>query len=262
MIERVIDVKMPSKRPWSSAWSCKAATFAVALIVLVRIGESAPAKTEAPASTARPAPPEPPLVLVLGRETLTLAPSDRVYSADLRGELPEDWRVESGTWTTSSKGIVGMSETEGAAALWCTQSFPFDVVVRAFGEIVAPARNDLNVYFSGTGRLADEAGAKPRDHACYIAGLHGWWTSRHGLERHPSSWSATMPAGRLGQRGMREIVAGRRGGTIFLFLDGEEIMTVTDPSPIDSKKHDRIGLATWHSTVRFRNVEVYRTPAP
>lgn len=190
-----------------------------------------------------------PRSLVLGRQRVTLSADSLLYACNFDGStLPDEWQVESGRWELDGTGLVGSTEQQGAAAIWCTESFPGDVLVLALGEVLPPHSNDLNLYFAGTGSL---------DGACYIVGLHGWWTGRHGLERHPGGWSATLPAHNWTPGQLLRIEAGRLGASTFLLLDGEELLTNTEAEPI-AADHDRIGLATWASSVRYRRVEVHR----
>lgn len=221
----------------------------------------------------------------LGRESFTLGPDSLLYAVDFTGTTspdaepaarpddgpdaasaprpdegpadwtagwPAEWQVESGTWDAGSDGLVGVSAEAGASAVWCTRSFPGDIAVRVWGAAVPPHANDLNVYFAGKGSLSEP---------CLIAGSFGWWTSRHGLERHPGgtpeTWAATRAAGPMEPGRTYELITGRKGRAVFLFVDGEEVMTVNDPEPLP-EHHDRIGLATWDATVRFTRVEVHR----
>jgi hypothetical protein len=197
----------------------------------------------------------------LGRESFTLGPDTLLYAVDFDGptspdaepaDWPADWRVESGTWDAGPEGLVGVSAEAGASAVWCTRSFPGDIAVRVWGAALPPSANDLNVYFAGKGSLSEP---------CLIAGTFGWWTSRHGLERHPGgtpqTWAATRAAGPMEPGRSYEVVTGRKGRRVFLFVDGEEVITVNDPEPLPDH-HDRIGLATWDATVRFTRVEVHR----
>lgn len=201
--------------------------------------------------------------LSLGRESFVLGPQSLLYAVDFDGGSlpgdwppddwpPDDWEVESGTWEFGPDGLLGVSAEAGASAIWCTRSFPGDIAVRVWGAAVPPHANDLNVYFAGKGSLSEP---------CLIAGTFGWWTSRHGLERHPggtpASWAATRAAGPMEPGRTYELITGRKGRRVFLFVDGEEVVTVNDAEPLPDH-HDRIGLATWDASVRFTRVEVHR----
>ncbi|RKY18007.1 MAG: hypothetical protein DRQ55_14420 [Planctomycetota bacterium] len=196
----------------------------------------------------RPMPQQGPTVFQLGLQQVRLDGQSLIYASDfIRERAFDDWEVESGSWEPGPHGVVGTSEHQGPAALWCTRPFPGDVIVRVWAQAVPPHKSDLNVYLFGTGTL---------DEPCLIAGTFGWWTSRHGLERHPNGPAATVRAGPMDPGHIYEIIVGRAGQRSFLLIDGQEVLTVVEGDPLP-RSHDRIGLATWDASVRFHRVEVH-----
>ncbi|MGQ0615355.1 MAG: hypothetical protein ACT4PV_16615 [Planctomycetaceae bacterium] len=187
--------------------------------------------------------------------SVTLTEADVCYrTAFAPGTLQRDFRPESGHWEQVEAGLTGRIETERAAACWHAERFPGNVVLRFTASTVAPHARDIICYWSAAGTIYGEG---PRD--CYIAGLGGWWGEKHGLERYPEGgWIALGPGSRLvpGQRHL--VMAGRIEGWQFLFLDGRLIVEALDPAPLDPFRFDRVGLATWASSVLFHDLTIYR----
>ncbi len=201
------------------------------------------------------APEDPPsLRLALASGPIRLDRATLLYDADLRSaEVPTGWDVETGSWSGSPAGLVGSIDRESAAVIWCRRPFPGDLAVRYWVQAVPPHGNDANAFFRAAGRIYGAG-----DTAAWIAGIAGWHVFDDGLERNPSGPSWRVAGTPLGEGEIHEIVAGSKGAHLFLWKDGRLLLERDDPSPLDPYSHDRVGLGTWNSTIRFLRVCVYR----
>lgn len=183
---------------------------------------------------------------------VTLRPEDLLYATDFAdGTLQRDFAPETGTWRHVDGGLEGTITGDRAAACWHREHFAGDIALRFSASTVAPHTRDINCYWSAAGSIY---GPPPND--CYVSGLGGWWSGKHGIERYPEgNWRALTGADALvpGQR--YAVTVGRIGGWQFLFLDDALVVEAFDPDPLSG---DRIGLATWDSAVVFHSLEVFQ----
>lgn len=186
--------------------------------------------------------------------TLRLDAERLVLDVDLRGDtLPAGWTVETGTWTPSAEGLVGAIDGSRAAAIWCGDRFPHDVAL-TFDAVVEPGHDrDANAFFNGAGTIygAGEQG-------CWIVGIAGWSVHDDGLEKHPAGPAERVPAAPLSPGRPVSVTAGIQAGRVFLLRDGVPRLELDDPAPLDPVTHDRVGLGTWDSAVRFTRLRVWR----
>jgi len=165
--------------------------------------------------------------------------------------VPPGWSVETGAWSTHNGLLCGKIAEEGPAVLWHTEDVEGDHMIVFTACTIPPHSNDINCYWEGSGRLTGD------DSACTIAGFGGWWDGLTGIERfpegavHASARLAPLVAGRT-----YELVAGRRGSTDFLFVDGRLAMQIDDPAA-PRRGRSRVALATWNSHVHFSSVSVH-----
>jgi len=187
-------------------------------------------------------------------ERLVLTTDALVVDVDLRSTtLPPGWRVETGTWTPTEDGLVGAIDGRRAAAIWCDVSFPYDVAIRFEAEVLDGHDNDANAFFRAAGSIYG-----PGEVEAWIVGIAGWYQHDDGLEKHPSGPAERVAGTPLQPGSSVDVVAGAREGRVFLFKDGERRVELADPEPLAAATHDRVGLGTWDSTIRFTRLRVYR----
>ena len=177
-----------------------------------------------------------------------------LYDVVLRREsLPEGWHAETGNWGPTPEGLVGSIATERAAVIWCGRPFPSDVAVRFVAEAMPPHQNDANAFFRAAGSVYG-----PGETSAWIAGIAGWHVFDDGLEKHPAGPSWRVRGRPLAAGRPVEVIAGVRDETVFLWKDGRLLLERRDPAPLNAAAHDRVGLGTWNSEVRFLRLSVYR----
>ncbi|MEM7245558.1 MAG: hypothetical protein AAF533_09455 [Acidobacteriota bacterium] len=195
-----------------------------------------------------------PLRLDLPSGPLTLDESALVLDLDLcRDTLPDGCEVEVPSWEPTTDGLVGRIDEASAAVLWLPGSYPFDHVVRMSAGGVAPHCRDANVFFRARGTIYGEG-----DQTAWIAGTAGWDVHDDGVEKHPAGPTFREPSQPLPTDDTTEVACGYRDGRAFFWREGGPCLEHADPDPLDAATHDRIGLGTWDSRVRFTRVRIYR----
>lgn len=184
-----------------------------------------------------------------------LRPDRLLYHGLTQGEnIGETWDPESGMWQEEETGVVGEIREEKAAVLWSRKSFPGDIAVAYRGRAVGGRGLDINCYLNGNGRIYSGSNAQ-----CYIAVVGGWWSGKCGLEKFPEdTLTATTSFFGVERNTWVDVMTGRYENWIFLFVDGEKILELRDPEPIDSVRYPRIAVSTWNSRVEFSDLRVYR----
>jgi len=173
-----------------------------------------------------------------------------VYEYDLRSDtLPEGWTIETGSWTPTHEGLVGAIDADSAAVIWTDARVPFDHEIRVVAEPIPPHDNDANAFFRAAGTIYGEG-----DQRCWIVGNAGWYCHDDGLERHPDGPTWRVPGAPL--RGPVEFVAGVRDDRVYFEKNGKRVLERPDPSPLDPRTHDRVGLGTWNARIRFLSLKV------
>lgn len=193
------------------------------------------------------------MILLAGEGELRLSDKALLYDVDLRREtLPDGWRVETGTWKPTSEGLVGSIDQNRAAVVWCDAAFPDDVAIRVEAEPLEGHSNAANAFFRAAGTIYGEG-----ERGAWIVGIAGWYVHDDGLEKHPGGPTWRVQGEPLLGR-IVEFVAGIRRGRVFLWKGGRLLLEKEDPAPLDAKTHDRVGLGTWKSKIRFRRLRVYQ----
>jgi 8-oxo-dGTP diphosphatase len=174
------------------------------------------------------------------------------------GAMPRGWRVESGEWSVHEGALCGRMDGARPAAFWLDQELRGDHAIAFEAMTVAPAVQDINCYWEGSGRVL---GGGSGDVACTIAGVGGWGGSFTGIERHPAERPRHLSGMIALQPGVpRAIVAGRRGDCDFLFVDGELVASVQDPAA-PRRPVSRVALATWDSHVHVLRASAHELRA-
>ena len=147
-----------------------------------------------------------------------------------------------------------------------------DVVATTLERLVAEVLDGMNAgapldQIVHTVKVPDEALALP-----YLRPLYdepefvirniwrlfgGWWDGLTGIERYPEGGlRATARLEPLVAGRTYELVAGRRGATDFLFVDGRLALQLDDPGGA-RRSRSHTALATWASHVHFAAVSVH-----
>ena len=169
--------------------------------------------------------------------------------------LPVGWTATLGEWSIHDGALCGRVDGERPAVLWLDTPLEGDHAIAFEAASVAPHGNDINCYWDGGGTIEE---GHPEGW-CTIAGLAGWWDGLSGIERHPSGIRATTRGLSLTSGQVMQVVAGRRGDSDFLFVDGALVMQVDDPTA-RRREISRVALATWNSHVHVRTAFACRLP--
>jgi hypothetical protein len=91
----------------------------------------------------------------------------------------------------------------------------------------------------------------------YVLGIQGWWNGKIGFEKAPDNkLLAAAPCPWFEPGREYHVQAGSIDGHCFVFVDGVLRAELTDPDPIDSRRHNRIGFEAYQCQVRISRLTV------
>lgn len=189
-------------------------------------------------------------------ETDRIEPGELLFCDDFTDpDLTKRWEVTGGDWECKDGICKGVYRENGGGLIYTHEQFPGDIMLDFYGKIIPPCHNDLNWSFRAKGwdYKANDADIG------YIAGLNGWWIDRTGIERYPECKLRSLCESFKAEPGREyHIQTGIVGSICFLAVDGQMIITMGDPDPINAPDCNRVGLGTYCSQIEFRDFKVYR----
>ncbi|MEZ4453953.1 MAG: DUF6250 domain-containing protein [Nannocystaceae bacterium] len=206
-----------------------------------------------------------PLALLLAPLALACEEVPRKYSTIGDAAVPifaDDFEAGalSAAWRTTGEGATiqgGALVVEGLKnhPVWLTTPLPDDVRIE-FDATAATEEGDIKVEIAGDGRSA----ARSMNYVAtgYVLIFGGWNNetnaivrrNEHGRERQVNDAPHVEP----GRRYHFTIV--RQQGTIRWELDGQELLSYEDPTPLVGEGHQYFAFSGWESRVTFDNLVI------
>lgn len=186
---------------------------------------------------------------------MDIEPGELLFSDDFpTGAIDDRWEVTGGEWRAENGVLTGCYRGNGGGLIYSRTPFPGDIILEFTGRMVPPCDNDLNFTFRADGW--DYA----RNDASigYIGGLNGWWTRQAGLEKYPGCRLQALSGFKAESGHSYRIQTGIVKNTCFLAVDGELVVTLSDPNPIEDERCARVGLGTYCSRIEFSAFRIYR----
>lgn len=191
--------------------------------------------------------------LNLMKKTIDLTKSTLLFEDNFENGL-EHWDIASGNWEYSNKMLVGKNLDNSGGMIYAKKNFHTNVLLDFVGKMISPCCNDLNFTWNTEGWLPEKGDAG----IGYIAGLNGWWERKTGIEHYPECIVRSVTAGQnFTADRPYHIQAGSINGHCFIFVDGQLIIEMFDPFPIDNSKYGKIGFGTYCSHIAIESVRVY-----
>jgi len=164
----------------------------------------------------------------------------------------EDWEVHNSQWHYRDGAFWGRNALPAPGVLISRKKFPGNVLMDFTAQTTLPSTHDINVMWNMSWNEADNMRG-----IAYVAGLQGWWDGRVGIEKSPLYKLNALAPSPWFQPGQEyHIQAGSIDGHCFLFVDGVLCLELTDPDPIDSSVHARVGFEAYQSMIKIRNLTI------
>lgn len=177
-----------------------------------------------------------------------------LYDAVVSKEMfVRDWDIKSGEWRYEDGWLYGKNPESFPGMIVSKKDFFGDVMVDFIARTVAPSTHDINVMWNGSwDETKDERGI------AYVAGVQGWWGGKVGVEKSPKyKLNVGTPLFDFVPGKEYHIQAGSVNGHCFIRIDGKLILEVTDPDPIDNRKHGKVGFEAYSSYIAIKDIHVF-----
>ena len=150
--------------------------------------------------------------------------------------------------------MTGEFRENAGGLIYSKDSFPGDIMMDFYAEMIPPCNNDLNFVFKTEGYdyVKNDAGKG------YIASLNGWWDAKTGIEKYPECRPAAQTSLFRAEPGRRyHIQTGCVDGHCFIFADSRLLIEMTDDKPETFAKFGRFGFGTYCNKNRYSELTVY-----
>lgn len=165
----------------------------------------------------------------------------------------EYFEVKSGEWNTCDGWIVGKNPDMCPGMIISKQEFFGNVMVEITAKMVEPSTHDINVMINGEwDESKDERGI------AYVAGMEAFWHGNVGFEKSPEyKLTAATALFDFDPEKEHNFKMGNINGKVFVLVDDDLCLEITDPDPIDVSKYGRIGFEAYSSCWKFKGLKVY-----
>ena len=193
--------------------------------------------------------------MLIMKKRIDLEQSTVLYDRPFTEEsLAEDWQVRGGQWWIEDGWLTGKNPENSPGMVTSRAGYFGNVMLDFEARTVSPSTHDIDCMWNGSW---DEAAAR-RDVA-YVAGLQGWWEGKVGFEKLPDyKLTAATALFRFEPGNIYRMQAGSIDGHVFVFVEGQLILEVTDPDPIDHSRYGMIGFEAYASFIQVRWLVVRR----
>lgn len=170
-----------------------------------------------------------------------------------RAQLGDAWNNTGGNYRVKD----GQLTVQGARnkPLWLRRSLPNDVSIEFDAKSDSP-EGDIKIEIFGDG--VSKAESLSYTATSYVLIFGGWKNSlnvlarmnEHGDDRVVGAEHKVVP----GKTYHMKIE--RRGATISAWVDGQELVSMTDPEPLRGPGHDHFGFNNWQAPLTFDNLRI------
>ena len=168
--------------------------------------------------------------------------------------LHTHFQVKSGQWYTENGWVVGRNPQMCPGMIVSREDFFGNVMVQITAIMVGPATHDINVMING--RWDEEIDRRAE---AYVAGVEAFWHGNVGFEKSPEyKLTAATPLFDFHPEKEYDFKMGSVDGKIFVMVDDQLCLEVSDPDPLDVTKFGKIGFEAYSSWWKFKNLKVYQ----
>ena len=164
--------------------------------------------------------------------------------------IASDFDIRGGEWQVRDGWLFGKNRENNPGMIISREDFFGDVLLELRAKTVLPCTHDINLMWNGSWNYETNT-----RHIAYVCGLQGWWAGKVGFEKSPDYLLNAATQLFPFQPGKEYFIqAGSIRGHVFILVDGELVLEVTDPSPIDNTRYGRFGFEAYCSSIAIRDV--------
>jgi len=160
----------------------------------------------------------------------------------------QHWQVRAPEWRVEGEWLIGRNPDNRPGMVTSRASYFGNILLEFEARTALPSTHDIDCMWNGSwDEEKDERGV------AYVAGLQGWWEGKVGIEKSPDyKLNALTPLFPFEPGRIYQIQAGSVDGHAFIFVDGRLAIEVTDPDPIDNRRHGLVGFEAYASHIQIR----------
>jgi len=168
--------------------------------------------------------------------------------------LHNNFDIKTGEWSTEDGWVIGKNPEMCPGMIVSKGDFCGNVMLTLTAKTVAPSTHDINIMING--EWDDKINVRQN---AYVAGLEAFWHGNIGFEKSPE-YKLTAATHLFDFDPDKEYVMtlGNIGGKIFVLVDGNLCLEITDPDPLDENRYGKIGMEAYSSCWKFKNVKVQK----
>ena len=164
--------------------------------------------------------------------------------------LEQDFEIKGGEWYVENGWLTGKNKENFAAMVISKADYYGPLFMEFDARTIPPCTHDINVMWHGSWNLKSNT----RDVA-YVAGLQGWWDGKVGFEKSPEyQFNVGTQLFPFEPGRQYHMAVGDIRGHIFVVVDGQLVLEITDPNPIDDCRFGKIGFEAYCSQLQFKNL--------
>ena len=173
--------------------------------------------------------------------------------------IEQDFTVKGGKWYAEDGWLIGENRECTAAMCITKRNFTGDLLVEFDAATVAPATRDINVTWHGSWNEKTDT----RDNG-YVMGINGFWEGRLGFEKSPKYDLLVLTElfkfipGKVYHVTVGSFSLPSGAVRVFMAIDDTVALEITDPAPIDIAKFGFVGLESFCTKVKYKNIQVKR----
>jgi len=168
--------------------------------------------------------------------------------------LAADFDIRSGEWSVQDGWLTGKNPLNAPGMVISRAEYLEDVMLEFRARTILPSTHDIDVMWNGSWNFETN-----ERHVAYVAGLEGWWDGKVGIEKSPE-YKLVAATGLFNFEPGRTyfVQCGSVAGHVFCAVDGDLVLEVMDPDPIDSSTYGLIGFEAYCSHIQFTDFRVLR----
>ena len=129
-----------------------------------------------------------------------------------------------------------------------------NIMVEITAKTVSPCTHDINVMIHGEWDQRENYRKE-----AYVAGLEAFWHGNVGFEKSPEyKLTAATQLFEFDPEKEHRFQMGNINGKIFVIVDGQLCLEITDPEPLDIDRYGKIGFEAYSSWWKFKDLKVRR----
>lgn len=165
----------------------------------------------------------------------------------------ENFEVKSGQWYVEDGWAVGKNPQMCPGMIVSKKDFFGNVMVEITAQMVGESTHDINVMING--EWDEEKDCRGN---AYVAGVEAFWHGNVGFEKSPEyKLTAATPLFAFDPTAEHNFKIGNVDGKVFVLVDDELCLEISDPNPLDASKYGKIGFEAYSSWWKFKDLRVW-----